>query len=97
MKRGFLKKAGTCLLACALAFGAAGTAGCAEKGAVSDGLAAYYSFDEGEGSYAKEKVSGKTHEIYNVYAASNQQNLMKPSGEPLWREGVKGSCLYMDG
>ena len=97
MKRGFFKKAGTCLLACALAFGAAGTAGCAEKGAVSDGLAAYYSFDEGEGSYAKEKVSGKTHEIYNVYAASNQQNLMKPSGEPLWREGVKGSCLYMDG
>ena len=44
-----------------------------------------------------ESVSGKTFTIANVYAESNQANLMKPASDPLWRTGVKGNCLYMDG
>ena len=58
---------------------------------------AYYAFDEGDGKVTKEEVSGKTFTINNVFDASNQINLMKPASDPLWRKGVKGNCLYMDG
>ncbi len=62
-----------------------------------DSLLAYYAFEEGSGFYTKEAVSGQSLRISYVFSADNQVNLMKPSSEPLWREGVKGNCLYMDG
>ena len=85
------------LIVC-LFVGAVGVAGCSdEKNAASDALLAYYAFDEGDGKVTKEEVSGKTFTINNVFDASNQINLMKPASDPLWRKGVKGNCLYMDG
>lgn len=63
----------------------------------SNGLVAYYAFEEGRGSETVESVSGKSLTIQNVYSQANQANLMKPASDPLWRTGVKGNCLYMDG
>mgnify|MGYP002802113185 FL=1 len=93
------KKIITIALAAACALGAFGVSGCGgEQTAPSDsGLIAHYGFDEGSGSQTAESVSGKMFTIANVYAESNQANLMKPASDPLWRTGVKGNCLYMDG
>ena len=95
----FFKKTAACLLAAACAFGLFGAAGCAEDPA-SQGTGdpvAYYAFDEGQGSQTTEAVSGRSLTIQNVFSEENQANLMKPASDPLWREGVKGNCLYMDG
>lgn len=89
----------TILIAAACMFGAFGTAGCAhqQSNTTSSGLVAYYGFNEGIGSMTEENVSGRSLKIENVFAEENQLNLMKPASEPLWRDGVKGKCLYMDG
>ena len=95
----FFKKTAACLLAAACAFGLFGAAGCAEDPA-SQGAGdpvAYYAFDEGQSSQTTEAVSGRSLTIQNVFSEENQANLMKPASDPLWREGVKGNCLYMDG
>lgn len=85
--------AALCLLSCVMP-----AAGCSEeKEVVSDSLVAYYAFDEGAGSMTEDAVSKRTLKINNVFDVSNQINLMKPANEPLWRKGVKGNCLYMDG
>lgn len=95
----FFKKTAACLLAAACAFGLFGAAGCAEDPARRERAipVAYYAFDEGQGSQTTEAVSGRSLTIQNVFSEENQANLMKPASDPLWREGVKGNCLYMDG
>ena len=48
----------------------------------SNGLVAYYAFEEGRGSNTVESVSGKSLTIQNVYSQANQANLMKPASDP---------------
>ena len=85
-------------LAAASALGAFAVSGCASEQPVQNsGLVASYSFEEGQSSETEEAVSGKMLSVQNVYSAANQANLMKPASDPLWRKGVKGNCLYMDG
>lgn len=95
----FFKKSITLLLAAVCAFGVFGAAGCAkqEESAPETGLVAHFGFDEGSGSQTAESVSGRSMTIENVFSEQNQANLMKLASDPLWRTGVKGNCLYMDG
>lgn len=62
-----------------------------------EGLSLYYSFDEGQGSSAYDSAGKITSNIKYVFNASNQEYIFKPSSDPLWRKGVKGNALYMDG
>lgn len=67
------------------------------SGTEESSLLAHYGFDEGSGSNTEEQVSGRSLVINNVFSEGNQSILLKPATEPLWRKGVKGNCLYMDG
>ncbi len=95
-----IKKITALSLACLSAFSVIGMSACGEEPTPpqeGDGLVAYYAFDEGEGHTAKDSVSGTEQKINYVFSEENQINLSKPASEPIWRTGVKGKCLYMDG
>jgi sucrose-6-phosphate hydrolase SacC (GH32 family) len=57
---------------------------------------AHWAFDEGRGSKARERVSGREDAVSFVFNRAR----FKPSSDPLWRTApscVKGGCLLFDG
>ena len=60
-------------------------------------LALSYSFDETTGNMTRDAKSGMDYKIEYVFNAENQQNIYKPSNDPLRKTGVSGKALYMDG
>lgn len=56
-------------------------------------LAAGWHFDEGSGTTAGEIVSGSENPIAYVF----NQARFKPSGDPMWRTGIRGQALLFDG
>ena len=57
----------------------------------------HYAFDEEKGETTRDYATGKDRPIEYIFSSSNQANLLKPSNDPIRREGVKGKSLYMDG
>ena len=57
----------------------------------------HYAFDEEKGEITRDLATGKDRPIEYIFSSSNQANLLKPSNDPIRREGVKGKSLYMDG
>lgn len=58
-----------------------------------NGLLAYWPFDEGKGKTAINNVNGKSSEISYVFSNAK----FKPSSDPVWLKGIKGSALLFDG
>jgi sucrose-6-phosphate hydrolase SacC (GH32 family) len=58
-----------------------------------NGLIAYWSFNESKGKKALNEVTGKSNEINYVFNNAKY----KPSSNPIWLQGVKGSALLLDG
>ena len=65
--------------------------------ALADGLQISYSFDENSGNTTVNTVTGEQKKIEYIFNAENQDQLFKPSSDPLRKAGVKGNSLYMDG
>lgn len=96
-----MKKLGSLLLCFALVLGVGTFGGCGNnkgnESAEKTALVAHYAFDEGSGGVTRESVSGKNKKIAYVFAPENQEYLYKQANDPLWRQGVSGKSLYMDG
>ncbi|MDE6398690.1 MAG: hypothetical protein K2L51_05160, partial [Clostridiales bacterium] len=94
-----MKKLGSIAVCLALVLGMGARGGCGGKSKADESarLTAHYAFDEGSGSVTREQVSGKDKKIAYVFSAENQANLYKEANDPLWRQGVSGKSLYMDG
>jgi sucrose-6-phosphate hydrolase SacC (GH32 family) len=58
-----------------------------------DGIISYWTFDEGEGNKTFNAATGKSCEISYVFNNAKY----KPSSDPVWLQGVKGSALLFDG
>jgi sucrose-6-phosphate hydrolase SacC (GH32 family) len=60
----------------------------------TEALLAWWSFDEGQGRHAEDRVSGRRDPIAYVF----NQARYKPSSDPLWRPGIDtGQALLFDG
>lgn len=86
-----------CVILCVCVLG--GVMSACKKPQAADGveLLAHYAFDEGSGNVTRESVSGKDKKISYVFSQENQSLLYKEANDPLWRKGVSGKSLYMDG
>ena len=56
-----------------------------------------FSFNELNGSYTKDNASGSNYRIDYVFAQENASILFKKPNDPLFKQGVSGKSLYMDG
>lgn len=56
-----------------------------------------FSFDELDGNYVRDSVSGKMYKIDYVFEEANADKIFKEPSDPLLKNGVKGKALYMDG
>ena len=64
---------------------------------VSEDLALELTFDKHEGEYTYESVSKSQKHVEYVFNEKNEQYLLKQPSDPIYRKGVKGDALYMDG
>ena len=85
-----------CLAAAAVCTAACGTTACSNKGE-GGGLLASYSFDEVNGNETPDSATGTYDKIKYVFNAENADNLLKEPNDPLVKQGVSGTALYMDG
>ena len=54
-------------------------------------------FDDHQGTYTKETVSNLDYKVNYVFNEDNANNIFKEVSNPIYRDGVKGDALYMDG
>ena len=60
-------------------------------------MLASYSFDEVNGNETPDSATGTYDKIKYVFNAENADNLLKEPNDPLVKQGVSGTALYMDG
>lgn len=56
-------------------------------------ITAYWNFDEAQGNSIQEKITKTNNEINYVFNSAKY----KPSSNPIWMGGIKGSALLFDG
>ena len=56
-----------------------------------------YDFDEHEKEYITNKANGKQQKVNYVFNESNAEKIFKAPSDPLFKQGVHGKSLYMDG
>ncbi|KMJ55782.1 hypothetical protein AB685_25455, partial [Bacillus sp. LL01] len=58
-----------------------------------EGVAAFWTFDEGTGTTTVEARSNQEHHIHYVF----NNAVDKPNSDPLWKQGISGNALLFDG
>ena len=83
-------------LAASVCLGVCGFTGCNNTDS-DDKLLVSYSFDDVNGDMTRNDATGKYDKIKYIFNEENQDYLVKPSSDPLVKNGAKGNALYMDG